>query len=129
MPIGRHTIKPGTPEHGTREHGTPVEHWNTGGTLAEQRNTGRTIRMPQNSGTYEEQRNNITTKQRQEIPSILSNDILSRYHNKIQNKKAILARRIFMEKWNPVRRCVPCNKFAQENEKQNTYASVVIFWS
>ena len=93
MPIGRHTVKPGTPEHGP-----PMEHWNTGGTLAEQRNTGRTIRMPQNSGTYEEQRNNITTKQRQEIPSILSNDILSRYHNKIQNKKAILARRIFMEK-------------------------------
>ena len=27
-----HTIKPGTPEHGTTEHRTPVEHWNTGGT-------------------------------------------------------------------------------------------------
>ena len=27
-----HTIKPGTPEHGTREHATPVEHRNTGGT-------------------------------------------------------------------------------------------------
>ena len=26
----RHSIKPGTPEHGTTVHGTPAEHWNTG---------------------------------------------------------------------------------------------------
>ena len=31
----RHTTKPRTPEHGTKEYGT-AEHWrNTGGTLAE----------------------------------------------------------------------------------------------
>ena len=34
-----------------------------------------------------------------------------------------------MEKLNPVRRQFPCNKSAQENEKQNNYTSVVIFWS
>ena len=33
-----------------------------------------------------------------------------------------------MEKLNPVRRQFPCNKSAQENEKQNNYTSVVIFW-
>ena len=34
-----------------------------------------------------------------------------------------------MEKLNPVRRKFPCKKMksAQENEKQSTYASVVIF--
>ena len=28
-----HTIKPGTPEHGTTEHRTPAEQQNTSGTL------------------------------------------------------------------------------------------------
>ena len=32
-----------------------------------------------------------------------------------------------MEKLNPIRRQFPCNKSAQENEKQNNYLSVVIF--
>ena len=32
-----------------------------------------------------------------------------------------------MEKLNPIRRQFPCNKSAQENEKQNSYLSVVIF--
>ena len=32
-----------------------------------------------------------------------------------------------MEKLNPVRRQFPCNKSAQKNEKQNNYASAVIF--
>ena len=32
-----------------------------------------------------------------------------------------------MEKLNPVRRQIPYNKSHQENEKQNTYASIVIF--
>ena len=34
-----------------------------------------------------------------------------------------------MEKLNPVRRQFPYDKSAQDNEKQNNYASVVIFWS
>ena len=58
-----HTIKPGTPEHGT---------------LAEQRNTGKTIGITRNSGTCEEQLNNLTTKQHQEILPKQSDDILSR---------------------------------------------------
>ena len=37
----------------------------------------------------------------------------------------MLARRTFVEKLNLVRRQFPCNKSAQENEKQNTYKSVV----
>ena len=32
-----------------------------------------------------------------------------------------------MEKLKPVRRQFQCDKSAQENEKQNTYTSVVIF--
>ena len=66
--------------------------------MAEQQNTGRTIGIPENSGTCEEQRNNVTTKQHQEILPIQNDDILSRSHNKIQNKKVTLAKRIFMEK-------------------------------
>ena len=46
-----HTIKPGTPEHGTTEHGTPSEHRNSGGTLTERRNTGATPEHWQNNGT------------------------------------------------------------------------------
>ena len=69
---GRHTIKPGTPEHGTTEHRTP-EHWQN-----IQPNTGRSIGIPQNSGTCEEQRNNVTTKQHQEILPIQTDDILNR---------------------------------------------------
>ena len=77
-----HTIKSGTPEHGTPvEHrntdGTPERWWNTG-TLAEQRNTGGIIGIPQNSGSGEEQRNNGTAKQHQEILPIQNDDILSR---------------------------------------------------
>ena len=34
-----------------------------------------------------------------------------------------------MQNLNPVRKRFPCNKYAQDNEKQNSYASVVIFWS
>ena len=104
-----------------------TEHRQNTGTMAEQQNTGRTIGIPENSGTCEEQRNNVTTKQHQEILPIQNDDILSRWHNKIQNKKVTLAKRIFMEKLNPVRRQFPCNKSAQENQKQNTYASAVIF--
>ena len=62
---GRHTIKPGTPEHGTTEHRTPAERWNNGtppehpntehplndGTTPEQQNTPGTIETTQNSGT------------------------------------------------------------------------------
>ena len=73
------------------------------------------------------QQNNGTTKQHQEILPIQNDDILSRQHNKIQNKKVLLARRIFMEKLNPVRRQFSCNKSAQENEKQNTYTGLAVF--
>ena len=66
----RHTITLGTPEHGT-----PAEHRKTGET---QPNTGVTIGIPQNSGTWQEQRNNVTTKQHQKKLPIQKNDILSR---------------------------------------------------
>ena len=76
-----HTIKPGTPEHGTTERGTPAEHRNTGGTPEYWRNiqpnTGRTIGIPRNSGTCEQQRNHVTTKQHQEILPIQTDDILN----------------------------------------------------
>ena len=55
-----------------------TEHRQNTGTMAEQQNTGRTIGIPENSGTCEEQRNNVTTKQHQEILPIQNNDILSR---------------------------------------------------
>ena len=42
------------------------------GTLAEQRNTGRTSGIPRNSGRCEEQRNNLITKQHQEILPMMS---------------------------------------------------------
>ena len=45
-------------------------------------------------------------------------------HNKNQNKKVILARRIFMEKLNVIQRQFSCNKSAQENEKRNTYTQM-----
>ena len=55
MTFKRHTIKPGTPAHGTTEHGTSAEYRNTGGTLKHWRNiqpnTDRTIEIPRNSGT------------------------------------------------------------------------------
>ena len=91
------TIKSGIPEHGITEHGTPgeerntdgtlAEHWWTTGTLAEQQNTRGTIWIPWNSGTGKHPRNNGTTKQHQKILPMQNNDILSRYHNRIQNKK------------------------------------------
>ena len=40
--ILRHTIKPGTPEHGTTEHGSPAEHRNTGGTTEYWKNNRNT---------------------------------------------------------------------------------------
>ena len=55
-----------------------TEHRQNTGTMAEQQNTGRTIGIPENSGTCEEQRNNVTTKQHQEILPIQNDDILSR---------------------------------------------------
>ena len=58
-----------------------MEHWRNTGTLAEQQNTGGTIGIPRNSGTCGKQWNNAKTRQHQEI----------------QNKKVILAKRIFME--------------------------------
>ena len=57
--------------------GTP-EQWRNTETLEEQQNTGRTIGIPRNSGTCEEQRNNVTTKQHQEILPIQTDDILNR---------------------------------------------------
>ena len=96
-------------EHGQNTGRIP-EDWRNTGTLMGQRNTGETIGILQ-------QRNNGTKKQHQEILSIQNDDILSRSHSKIQNKKIILARRIFMEKLNLVRRQFPCNKSTQENEK------------
>ena len=77
-----HTIKPGTLENGTTEHGAPVKHRNTSGTPEHWRNiqpnTGRTIGISRNSGTWEEQRNDVTTKQHQEILPIPNDDLLSR---------------------------------------------------
>ena len=60
--LNRHTIKPGTAEHGTTVHRRP-EDWRNTGTLAEQRNTGKTIGIARNSGTYQEQRSNLITKE------------------------------------------------------------------
>ena len=61
----QHTIKPGTPELWN------TEHWNTGRTPEHwwniQLNIGRTVEIPWNSRTCEEQRNNVITKQHQEI--------------------------------------------------------------
>ena len=67
-------MKPGTPKHGLGN----TEHRQNTGTLAEQRNTGRRIGIPWNSATCEEQRNNVTTKQHQEILPIQKDDRLSR---------------------------------------------------
>ena len=106
-----------TRNYRARNTGGKREHWQETGTLAEQRNTDRTIGIPRNSGRCEEQRNNVTTKEHQEILPIQNDDTLSRQHNKTQNKKVILARRIFMEQLNPVRKQFPYNKYAQENEK------------
>ena len=57
--------------------GTP-EQWRNTETLEEQQNTGRTIGIPRNSGTCEEQRNNVTTKQHQEMLPIQAEDILNK---------------------------------------------------
>ena len=73
-----HTIKPGTPKHGTRNTSATPEHWWNTGTLAEQQNTGRKIGISRNSGTCEEQWNKVTTKQHQEILPIQNDVILSR---------------------------------------------------
>ena len=78
------------------EHRTPMEH----------RNTGGSIRIPKNGETWEEQRNNGTTKKHQEVLPI-QNDAMDTH---------------------PVKRHFPCNKSAQEIEKKNIYTSVVIFW-
>ena len=50
--------------------------------------SGKSFGIPWNSGTWEEQRNNVTTKQHQEILPLWNEEILNR-----------------------------CNKSAQENEK------------
>ena len=69
-----HTIKPGTPEHGTMGHSTQVQQLNIGGKLEQRRNTGtpaaehwstgETIGIPRKSGPGEHQRTNGTTEQR-----------------------------------------------------------------
>ena len=77
--------------------------------------------IPRNSRICEVQRNNVTTKQHQEILPIQTDNILNRCHNKIKNKKVILARRIFMEKLNPVRRQFPCNNFFSMNNEYDIH--------
>ena len=47
----RHTIKPGTLEHGTTEHGIPVEHWPNTGTLADQFEYHEMVEHEKSSGT------------------------------------------------------------------------------
>ena len=82
-----------------RTRNTPAEQWNTGG---HQWNTDGTPEHWRNNGTQEgqskylgiaEQINTSGTteqqKQHQEILPMQNNDILSRYHNRIQNKKVI----------------------------------------
>ena len=71
LPSPRHTVKPGTPEHGTAEHGTPAERQNNAGTTEHHRNTTGTrnngtrntsgiAKTPWSNGGIPEQRN--TTK-------------------------------------------------------------------
>ena len=66
-----HTIKPGTPEHGTTKHGTPAERRNNAGTTEHPRNDGTTPEQRNTAGTrnnaeqrIEHWRNNETLKQR-----------------------------------------------------------------
>lgn len=101
------TIKRGAPEHGSMEHGTQAqqlntgtltEYWNTsGGTLGHSRSNWNTTKE-RTRRTRADQCNNRTMKQHQEILQIQNDDRLSRQHNRVQNKKIILARKIFMEK-------------------------------
>ena len=65
-PKTRHTIKPGTPGHGTTERRTPAERRNNGtppehGTPAERRNNAGTTEHHQNDGTTPEQQNTTGT--------------------------------------------------------------------
>ena len=76
LPSPRHTVKPGTPEHGTAEHGTPAERQNNAGTTEHHRNTEqRNAEQQRNSQNTMEQRWNTGTTEHHEafyflLPSI-----------------------------------------------------------
>ena len=74
-----------------------LEHWRNGGTLGHSRSNWNTTKE-RTRRTRADQCNNRTMKQHQEILQIQNDDRLSRQHNRVQNKKIILARKIFMEK-------------------------------
>ena len=59
-----HSIKPGTPGHGTTEQGTPTEHRNAGGTPEHWRNNGTLAEQSEFHGIVEhEKRSRITDHQ------------------------------------------------------------------
>ena len=55
-------------------------------------------------GIAEQENTSRTTEQQNTKKHLQNGDILSRYHNRIQNLEVILVRRVFMEELNPVGR-------------------------
>ena len=57
-----HSIKPGTPGHGTTEQGTPTEHRNAGGTPEHWRNNGTLAEQSEFHGMQDYKRKSFIKK-------------------------------------------------------------------
>ena len=71
-----------------------------------------------------EQRNNKTTPRN---PTNTERCYIEQITQQNSKEESYFSKKDFYAKFKPCQETVPCNKSAQDNEKQNSYASVVIF--